>query len=78
MSFTKFYHTFIEVQRSGADFAARMATMFEFLKKDKQSMAVQAHFSRERPNTISQCRRLSGTILVCDDVKHNWLYQRRS
>jgi hypothetical protein len=77
MSFTKFYHTFIEVQRSGADFAARMATMFEFLKKDKKSMAVQAHFSRERPTNISQCRRLSGTLLVCDDVKHNWLYQRR-
>lgn len=76
MSFTKFYHTFMEVQTGGADFSKRMATMFEFLKKDKQSMAVQAHLSEERPTDVSLCRGLSQALVVCDDVKHNWVFRR--
>lgn len=76
MSFTKFYHTFMEVEAGGANFSKRMATMFEFLKRDKQSIAVKAHFSEERPTKISQCRRLNHAIIICDDVKHNWVFSR--
>lgn len=75
MSFTKFYHTFVETQGGEATFAQRMATMFEFLKQDKKTMAVQAHFNAQRPQSISQCRRLSEAIIVCDDVKNNWVFQ---
>lgn len=75
MSFTKYYHTFIEVRASGANFPERMATMFEYLKKDKQSMAVPEHFTSQRPANINQCRKLNSTTVVCDDVKHNWIYR---
>lgn len=75
MSFTKFYHTFIEVQASDASFAGRMATMFEYLKKDKKAMAVQRHFNEQRPQSVSQCRQLNRATVVCDDVKNNWVFR---
>lgn len=75
LSFTKFYHTFMEVQSAGANFAERMATMFEYLKEDKKAMAVKAHFSELRPSNISQCRQLNQITIVCDDVKNNWIFR---
>ena len=74
MSFTKFYHTYREVSASGGDFPARMATMFEYLKKDKKSMSVAKHFNAQRPQSIEQCRSLTATLWVCDDVKNNWVF----
>lgn len=76
MSFTKFYHTFMDVQASGADFTGRMATMFEYLKKDKKAMAVRPQLTPQRPVNLRQCRMLNPELTVCDDVKHNWLYRQ--
>ena len=77
MSFTKFFHTYQEVSQQGSSFHARMHTMFEFLKKDKASMAVQRHFTQARPTSIKQCTKLTPSLWVCDDVKHNWVYLRQ-
>lgn len=75
LSFTKFYHTFMEVQPAGADFAKRMATMFEYLKEDKKTIAVQAHFSEQRPQNVDQCRQVNQETIICDDVKNNWVFR---
>lgn len=76
MSFTKFYHTFMEAEAKGTRFDKRLAAMFEFLKKDKASMGVQAHYNDELPQNLTQCMSLSETLLVCDDVQQNWVYKR--
>lgn len=76
MSFTKFYHTYNEVQKNRGDFAERMAVMFEYLKKDKKTIAVAAHPSQRRPLDLDLCRKLNRRTIVCDDVKHNWVYRR--
>ncbi len=75
MSFTKFFHTFQEVQQKGAKFHARMHTMFEYLKKDKLSMGVKRHFTKARPKSMGQCEQISPSLWVCDDVKNNWVYR---
>lgn len=76
MSFTKFYHTYNEVQKNSGDFAERMAVMFEYLKKDKQTIAVAAHPNERRPLDLDLCRKLDHRTIVCDDVKNNWVYRR--
>lgn len=76
MSFTKFYHTFMEAQAKGTRFGERLAAMFDFLKKDKASMGVQSHYNDALPETIGQCMGLSEQLLVCDNVQQNWVYKR--
>ncbi len=76
MSFTKFYHTFMEAQAKGTRFGERLAAMFDFLKKDKASMGVQSHYNDALPEAIEQCMGLSEQLLVCDNVQQNWVYKR--
>lgn len=75
MSFTKFFHTHREVVSKGANFAARMETMYEFLKKDKASMGAPRSHDKHLPKGIKSCQRLSAQWIVCDDVKRNWVYR---
>lgn len=74
MSFTKFFHTFIEVKRLEAPFAERMGSMYEHLKKDKQTIASQSRYGKPYPDDLSQCDAVGHRFIVCDDVKHNWVY----
>lgn len=76
MSFTKFHHTFMEAQSKGTQFGERLSTMFEFLKKDKASMGVQAHYNDELPQSLAQCMGLGDHLLVCDNVQQNWVYKK--
>jgi hypothetical protein len=78
MSFTKFYHTFMEAQARGTRFGERLTAMFDFLKKDKASMGVQSHYNDALPESIALCMGLSEQILVCDNVQQNWVYKRSS
>lgn len=77
MSYTKFFLTYKESLSNGANFAKRMTTMFEFLKRDKVNMAVQPQFNTKLPNNIEQCDALSSDLIVCDNVQQNWLYKKR-
>ena len=74
MSFTKFFHTFVEVKRLGAPFAKRMASMYEHLKKDKQTIASRSRYGKPYPDDLNQCDAIGHRFIVCDDVKHNWVY----
>jgi hypothetical protein len=76
MSFTKFHHTFMEAQSRGTRFGERLSTMFDFLKKDKATMGVQAHYNNELPQSLEQCMAFGTRLLVCDNVQQNWVYQR--
>lgn len=74
MSFSKFYYTHAELQQLGVDFADRFETMFNYLKKDKASMAIKDSYLDTLPPGISSCNRLKADILVCDNGEHNWVY----
>lgn len=78
MSFSKFYYTYQQVAELGHDFAQRFEIMYNFLKKDKASMAVKARYSDVLPSKLEQCARLSANLLVCDQDEHNWIYKKKS
>lgn len=74
MSYSRFYHTFNDLQTKGVDFSERFETMYRFLKKDKKTMAVKSGFSNIRPTNIDSCDDISDTIIVCDMGVVNWVY----
>ncbi len=76
MSFSKFYYTHESLQRQDADFPRRMEQMFEFLKKDKATMAIQPRYHNKLPDSLDQCGRLSQDLIVCDERDLNWVYER--
>jgi hypothetical protein len=76
MSFTKFHRSFLEAQTKGTQFGERLTTMFEFLKRDKQKLGVQARYNNQLPQNIALCSNLSDHLIVCDNVQQNWIYQR--
>ncbi len=78
MSYTKFHHTYLEVTRLGESFHQRMGQMYEFLKRDKATIGVKKRYTALLPQALTQCMPLSNTYIVCDDVKHNWVYQKVS
>jgi len=76
MSFTKFYHTFMDAQAKGTHFGERLGAMFEFLKKDKAAMGVQAHYNDALPQSLEQCMALGDALVVCDNIQQNWVYKK--
>lgn len=74
MSFTKFYHTFMEVESDKVRFSARLNEMFKYLKKDKASMGVKSRFNSQLPESLTNCMALNEQLIVCDNVKQNWVY----
>ncbi len=76
MSYSRFYYSYLDLEEKGVDFPARMKTMYRYLKKDKLSMNASRAHHKVFPKSIRQCMRLSGSIIVCDDAKSNWIYQR--
>jgi len=74
MSYTRFYHTYNDLQAKNVSFTARFETMYSFLKKDKKSMIVNAVLSDKRPEHISQCDDINEQIIACDSGGFNWIY----
>lgn len=75
MSFTKFAATYDDITQQGESFTGRFAKMYELLKTERKSNAIKARYNNNFPTSISQCMRASRTLLVCDDVQQNWIYQ---
>jgi len=75
MSFTKFHHTFGEVRSQKGDFSLRMAAMYEFLKMDKAKIAVKSRYNTYLPESLKECKPVSSHLIVCDNVKQNWVYK---
>lgn len=76
MSFTTFYYSFKDQTQRNVDFVGRFETMFEFLKKDRQRLAVSTAMPSELPHSLGQCATLSSEIIVCDNQTKNWVYVR--
>lgn len=76
MSYTKYVHTYQQASAAGADFNARMHTMFELLQRDRASLGVQAHYTSARPDSLAACAEVNATLVACDNVHTNWLYQK--
>ncbi|WP_460237554.1 hypothetical protein [Aurantivibrio plasticivorans] len=74
MSFSKFYYTYDELQTQRQDFVQRFAQMYEFLKRDKSSMAIKASYHDKYPESLNQCALLDAHLIVCDEGSINWVY----
>lgn len=74
LSYTKFVNLFQLSSQEGVDFAKRMSKMFEYLKTDKSNMQVKVD-NGSAPEDIEQCFRLGSSLIVCDNVQANWIYQ---
>jgi hypothetical protein len=74
MSYTRFFHTYYDLQAKNVSFCDRFETMYRYLKKDKKSMIVNAVLSDKRPEHISQCEEINEQIIACDSGGFNWIY----
>ncbi len=77
MSFSKFYYTFYELQKKKENFSERFEKMYDFLKKDKATMAIKSSYTDDKPTSISQCAALNERIIVCDRKEMNWVFVKK-
>jgi len=74
MSYTRFFHTYHDLQAKNVSFTDRFETMYSYLKKDKISMSVNGVLSDKRPVHISQCDDINEQIIACESNGFNWIY----
>jgi hypothetical protein len=74
MSFTKFAYLFNDLLEKKVDFASRFETMYRFLKKDKQQLAVSEKITPANHLTIDDCFKLTHRIYICDNRVRNYIY----
>ena len=74
MSFTKFAYLFNDLLEKNVDFASRFETMYDFLKKDKQQLAVSEKITPANHLTIADCFKLTNRIYICDNRTRNYVY----
>ena len=74
MSYTRFFHTYHDLQSKNVSFTERFETMYGFLKKDKKTMSISAVLSDKRPSDINQCDDINEQIIACDSGGFNWIY----
>jgi len=77
MSFTKFAYLFNDLLEKKVDFASRFETMYSFLKKDKQQLAVSEKITPVNHLTIDDCYKLTNRIYICDNRARNYVYVKR-
>lgn len=80
LTFGKFAGIYAEISQMNAakqkvDFAARFATMYEFLQKDKRNMQAPRRFTSALPSGLDRCYRLSASLIICDEQGINWVYK---
>ena len=75
MSFTKYASIYEASKKNQQDFPQRMETMFGFLKTDKRGNAIQSRYDTLLPENINWCMPLDDTLIVCDNINKNWIYE---
>ena len=75
MSFTKYASIYEASLKNKQNFSERMETMFGFLKTDKRGNAIKSRYDTLLPENISWCMQLDSTLIVCDNVNKNWVYE---
>ena len=76
MSFTAFHNAFHTLEEGGVDFSDRMAQTYQLLKQDRQQLGVKARYHEDLPANLSLCGMINRDIIVCDNVRINWIYVR--
>jgi hypothetical protein len=76
MSFTAFHNAFHTLEEGGVDFAERMAQTYDLLKQDRQQLGVKSRYHDDLPESLSLCAMINPDIIVCDNVRTNWIYVR--
>jgi len=74
MSFTKFAYLFNDLLEKKVDFSSRFETMYSFLKKDKQQLAISEQITPANHLTIDDCFKLTNRIYICDNRARNYVY----
>ena len=77
MSLTKFHATYQTSIKKRFAFNQRMAEMYEHLKRDKANLGIKARYQMNTPSNLQMCDQLSPSLIVCDNVKQNWIYQKQ-
>lgn len=75
MSFTKYASIYEASEKNQQNFSERMETMFGFLKTDKRGNAIKSRYDALLPEDINWCMPLDDTLIVCDNVNKNWVYE---
>lgn len=78
MSLTKFASIYDEVEVQGLDFPERFYDMYEMLKKERKTQGVLKRYNDEFPPSIDNCMYLDQKLIVCDNVKQNWVYKNNA
>ena len=74
LSYSKFYYIFDDADRQQQDFVKRFADMFTYLKKDKQSLAVQKVHARGNLPKLAHCEIINSDWITCDENGKNWVF----
>ncbi|HEY7774525.1 MAG TPA: hypothetical protein VIC26_15175 [Marinagarivorans sp.] len=77
LSYSKFYYIFDDSQQQQQDFVHRFALMYDFLKKDKSTMAVAQQHRGKTPPALTKCQALGDDFITCDSRGSNWVYARK-
>ena len=75
-TYSAFAHTFNEHKASNTDFSIRFEQMFEFLKRDKKTLAVSRRRPKRAPEA-DECEWLDDDLLVCNSQSMNLVYLAR-
>lgn len=76
VSFTKFNAIYDESLKQKESFSDRFGKMYELLKKERKTMSVKTRYRNNFPEDISQCMQLSQSLVACDNIEQNWVYQK--
>ncbi|MCG8609437.1 MAG: hypothetical protein MI864_02780 [Pseudomonadales bacterium] len=74
MSYTRFVYTYREIKQKNADFQQRFHKMYELLKQDRRSMAIDTRLPAPYPGQLDACTRLNVKTIICDTSDKNWVY----
>ena len=75
MSFTKYASVYEASEKNQQNFSERMETMFGFLKTDKRGNTIKSRYDTLLPEDITWCMPLDDTLIVCDNINKNWVYE---
>lgn len=75
-SYNKFVYLYYDVSGKGIDFSQRFETMFGYLKKDKQNLAVSEKLPEGIRFKKERCDWLRKKTVVCDGGQKNYVYRQ--
>ncbi|MGP5019068.1 hypothetical protein ACTXK7_15660 [Vreelandella alkaliphila] len=76
MSFTAFHNAFHTLESGGVDFSERMEKTYELLKQDRKTLGLKTRYHNELPESLSLCETINRDVIVCDNVRTNWVFVR--